>query len=170
MVPVLVNNITRFFVLLLLQVFVLNEVNLGVYLNIYLYVLFMLLLPVETPGWLILPLGFAMGLFIDINLNTAGLHTSALTFTAFARPTVLKLLKPREGYEMGLTPGLFTMGFRWFVSYALIMVFLHHLWLFMVEAFRFSDIFFILLKVISSMLLNVFLILLAQVLTYSSKK
>lgn len=169
MLPILVKNITRFFVLLLLQVFVLNEINLGVYLNVYLYLLFILLLPVETPGWLILPLGFSMGLVVDSSLNTAGLHTSALTFMAFARPTVLRILKPREGYEMDLTPGLFMMGFRWFVSYALIMVFLHHLWLFMLEAFRFSDVFFIFLKIISSLILNVLLILLAQALTYSNK-
>lgn len=170
MLNILANNIGRFFILVILQAFVLNEINLGVYLNIYLYVLFILLLPFETPGWIMLPVSFLLGLSIDLVLNTAGLHTSAATFLAFSRPMVLRILKPREGYEMGTSPGLFVMGFSWFVSYACIMIFLHHLWLFTIEAFRFSDLFFILLKTLSSMLLNVFLCLLAQFLTsYKSR-
>jgi len=170
MLSVLVNNIGRFILLFILQVFILNEINLGVYLNIYLYVLFILLLPFETPGWLLLPVCFLIGLLIDMSLNTAGLHTSAATFAGFVRPAVLRILKPREGYELGASPGLFNMGFSWFSSYSLIMVFMHHFWYFFLEAFRFSDVFFILLKIISSLLLNVSLILLAQLLTASSRK
>jgi len=169
MVSILVNNIGRFFLLIFLQSLILNEINLGVYMNIYLYVLFIILLPFETPGWILLPVCFLLGLCVDISLNTMGLHTSAATFAAFARPLVLRILKPREGYDMNSSPGLFSMGFNWFVSYSLILVFIHHVWLFFMEAFKFSDVFFILLKVISSMLLNVFLILLAQLLTSSTK-
>ncbi|HYG51619.1 MAG TPA: rod shape-determining protein MreD [Flavobacteriales bacterium] len=169
MVNILVNNCIRFLVLVLLQVLVLNEIQLGVYMNVYLYVLFILLLPFETPGWLILPLCFSLGFCIDISLNTLGLHTSAATFAAFVRPVVLRLLKPREGYDINASPALFTMGFNWFVSYALILVFLHHTWLFFIEAFRFSDIIFIFMKIFASLFLNVFLILLAQILTASSR-
>lgn len=169
MVSVLVNNIGRFLLLILLQSLMLNEINLGVYLNIYLYLLFILLLPFETPGWILLPVCFLLGLCIDISLNTMGLHTSAATFAGFIRPLILRILKPREGYDINASPGLFSMGFNWFVSYSLILVFIHHVWLFFMEAFKFSDFFFILLKVFASLLLNVFLILLAQLLTASSK-
>ncbi|HLP12317.1 MAG TPA: hypothetical protein VK177_10335 [Flavobacteriales bacterium] len=169
MVNILANNFIRFLVLVLMQVLVLNEIQLGVYMNIYLYVLFILLLPFETPGWVILPLCFLLGFFIDISLNTLGLHTSAATFAAFVRPSVLRILKPREGYDINSSPSLFTMGFNWFVSYALILIFLHHAWLFFMEAFRFTDIIFIFMKIFASLLLNVFLVLLAQLLTASSK-
>jgi hypothetical protein len=169
MLSVLVNNIGRFFLLILLQSLIFNEINLGVYLNIYLYVLFIVLLPFETPGWILLPVCFLMGLSIDISLNTMGLHTSAATFAGFLRPLILRILKPREGYDLKGYPTLFTMGFSWFVSYCLILVFVHHTWLFFIEAFKFSDSFFILLKIISSLLLNVFLILLAQLLTAKAK-
>lgn len=156
-------------VLFLLQTFVFNEINLGVYFNIFIYVMFLILLPVETPGWIILPLSFLLGLIIDMGLNTAGLHTSAATFTAFLRPTILRILKPREGYEMELTPGLFNMGFNWFISYASIVLFAHHLWLFSIETFRFSDILFILMKTVASLVINLALILLIQVLTASNR-
>jgi hypothetical protein len=167
MVSILVNNIGRFILLILLQAFVFNEINLGVYLNIYLYVLFILLLPFEIPGWILLPICFLLGLSVDLGLNTAGLHASAATFTAFLRPFILRILKPREGYDMTASPGLFNMGFSWFISYSAIMLLMHHLWLFTVEAFNFSDLFFILLKVIFSLLLNCFLVLLSQLLTSS---
>ncbi len=170
MVSVLVNNISRFFILVLLQWLMLNEINLGVYLNIYLYVLFILLMPFETPGWILLPVCFLIGLCVDLSLNTVGLHTSAATFMGFLRPFTLRVLKPREGYEINSSPGLMSMGFNWFISYCLIMVFIHHFWYFFLEAFKFSDIFFILLKIICSLLLNVFLILLAQLLTASTKR
>lgn len=170
MVSILVNNITRFLLLVLLQAFVFNEINLGVYLNIYLYVLFILLLPVETPGWILLPVCFLLGLMVDIGLNTAGLHTSACTFAGFVRPTVLRFIKPREGYDANTTPGLFNMGFSWFFSYAVILIFLHHAWLFTIEAFRFTDILFILLKIICSLALNVFMVLITQVLISSTNR
>jgi hypothetical protein len=167
MFNILINNIVRFLVLVLLQTFVFNEINLGVYLNIYLYVLFILLLPFETPGWILLPVCFLLGLMVDVGLNTAGLHTSACTFAAFVRPTVLSFIKPREGYDANASPGLFNMGFSWFLSYSLILIFLHHFWLFTVEAFRFTDIFFILLKVLCSLALNVFMVLITQILISS---
>lgn len=169
MVSVLVNNIGRFFLLILLQSLILDGINLGVYLNIYLYLLFIVLLPFETPGWILLPVCFLMGLSVDISLNTMGLHASAATFAGFLRPFVLRILKPREGYDINSSPGLFSMGFSWFASYCLILVFIHHVWFFFMESFKFSDTFFILLKIFSSLLLNVFLILLAQLLTAKAK-
>lgn len=169
MVSVLVNNFMRFLVLVLLQVLVLNEPLLGVYMHIYLYVLFILLLPFETPGWAILPLCFLLGLCVDISLSTAGLHASAATSMGFARPTVLRILKPREGYDINASPTLFTMGFNWFISYSLILVFLHHTWFFFLESFHFHDAIFIFMKIFASLLLNVFLILLAQLLTAKTR-
>jgi hypothetical protein len=169
MVSILVNNFIRFLVLVLLQVLVLNEPLLGVYLHIYLYVLFILLLPFETPGWAILPLCFLLGFCVDISLNTMGLHTSAATFMGFVRPSILRILKPREGYDINASPSLFTMGFNWFVSYAFILVFLHHTWFFFLESFHLSDTIFIFMKIFASLLLNVFLIVLAQLLTAKTR-
>ena len=167
MIQLLTQNITRFFLLILLQIFIMNDINLGVFFNIYVYVLFIILFPVDIPGWILLPLCFITGLIIDTSLNTAGLHASACTFTGFLRPVLLRILKPREGYELNLTPGLFNMGWKWFVSYVSLVLFIHHVWLFTLETFRFSDVFFILIKVIAGLILNLFLILLIQLLTSS---
>ncbi|HRE96529.1 MAG TPA: rod shape-determining protein MreD, partial [Flavobacteriales bacterium] len=72
-------TILRGIFLLLLQGLVLNNLPLGTYFQPYLYVMFIILLPFETPNWMILPLSFFYGLILDSFTNTYGLHASACT-------------------------------------------------------------------------------------------
>ena len=93
---VLVRNIVLFVVLVLFQAGVLNQVQLGGFINPYLYILFVILLPVGTPGWLVLMLSFGMGISIDMFSNSPGIHTSATVFVGFMRTFLLASLMPRE--------------------------------------------------------------------------
>ena len=81
-----------FISLVLVQVLVLNYIQFSGYINPYIYVLFVLLLPVSTPRYAVVMLGFFIGLVIDIFSNTAGMHASATTFMAFVRPYVINLI------------------------------------------------------------------------------
>ena len=54
MINEVVGNTLRFIFLVLLQVLILNNIQLSGYLNPFLYVLFILMLPFETPKWLVL--------------------------------------------------------------------------------------------------------------------
>lgn len=155
--------------LLLLQGLLLDEVNLGVYVNPYLYILFIIALPFETPNWLLMLSAFLMGIFLDTFSNTMGLHASASVFAAYIRPAVLRFMKPREGYETGKEPTMFSLGGAWFMYYAVIMIFLHHTWFFFLEFFRFSDTFLILLKVLCSTIATWLLVMLAQLLTANTR-
>ena len=66
MINLYVRNIGRFIVLVLFQVLVLNNIQFSGYVNPFMYVLFILLLPFETPRWLLLLSGFLLGLSVDI--------------------------------------------------------------------------------------------------------
>jgi rod shape-determining protein MreD len=66
MINNIITSILRFVVLILVQVLILNNIHLGGYINPYLYVLFILLLPIETPKWAVLILAFFLGLGVDI--------------------------------------------------------------------------------------------------------
>ena len=136
MINLVVRNIFRMFILVLFQVLVLNNIQVSGYINPYMYVLFILLLPFETPRWLLLISGFAIGLSIDLFANTLGMHTSATVFMAFLRPYVLKWVMPHDEYEQSTYPRLYYYGFTWFLKYSLVLVLLHHTFLFYVEAFR----------------------------------
>ena len=166
MIRQVTNYALQFLALVLFQVFILNNIQLGGYVNPYLYVMFIMLLPFQIPRWLLLLLGFFLGITIDLFTHTPGMHSTATVFIAFLRPYVLDLIAPREGYETGTSPWLHTYGFTWYLRYTLIMVVAHHLVLFYIEAFRMSDFFFTLARVIMSAGLTTLLIITAQYLFY----
>ena len=170
MIGSLSANIIRFVVLVLIQVVVLNNVQLSGYINPFLYVLFIVLLPLEVPRWLSLLLAFVLGLAVDIFTDTVGMHIAACLFMAYCRPFVLSILAPRGGYEVGSEPGIRDMGLAWFLSYAATLVFLHHLVLFFVEAFRFAELFTTLLRVLTSSVFTMLLIVIAQYLTLRPRR
>ncbi len=162
MIKFLSRNIVRFVLIVLIQVLLVNNINISGYFTPYFYILFILLIPFETPGWVLLVSGFLLGLTIDAFVNTLGMHTAATVLAAFVRPYVLQVFSPRDGYEPGTFPRLYYFGFSWFLRYTIIIVFVHHLFLFYIEIFRLSNFFDTLLRVILSTLLTTFFIVLSQ--------
>jgi len=153
--------------LVLAQVLILNNIELGGYINPYLYVFFILVLPFEINENLVLGLAFLLGLTIDIFTSTLGIHTSASVFMAFSRKYILKLIQPRGGYEFGTTPSLQHMGMTWYLIYAVTLVLLHHLFLFYVESFKFSQFFSTFARVILSSIFTLILIFIVQLFNYN---
>ena len=153
------NNLKRFLFLILLQVIVLNHVQWSGYVNPYIYILFIMMLPLETPKWAVLLIGFATGLIIDMFGNTSGLHAAATTLLAFARPAILKLIAPRDGYEpdTALTPQ--KLGLNWFLAYVTMLTVIHHFFYFYVEVFRFSEFFFTFFKALVNSVISIAIIL-----------
>jgi len=162
-----VAKYTGIFILLVLtQGLVLNNIELGGYINPYLYVLLILLLPFETPPWLTLIIAFILGLTVDTFTSTLGIHTSATVFMAFARKYALKLIEPRGGYEYGTQPQIQYMGLSWFLIYSIPLIFIHHFFLFFVESFRFSQLFSTLARVFMSSFFTIGLVLIVQLFNY----
>lgn len=162
MIKVLPRNIIRFFILVLAQVLVFNNIEISGYINPYVYILFIILLPFETPQWLALILGFLLGFSIDIFSETLGMHTAATVFMAFIRPYVLSYFAPRDGYESGSFPRIFYYGLPWFVKYATLLVLAHHMVLFFLEMFSFTDFFTTFFRIIVSTVFSSFLIVVSQ--------
>jgi rod shape-determining protein MreD len=164
------NHIISFFVLVLVQAVVLNQIDLGGYINPYLYILFILGLPFETPKWLLMLLGFLLGICLDAFTDTLGIHASACTFLATIRPMLLKLIAPRDGYEAGQKPAIGSMGLTWFLKYVIILTLLHHFWLFFIEGFRANLILINFWRTILSSLFTIILIILVEYLTMNKKR
>lgn len=164
------RNTIRFILLLLTQVLIIKNVELGRFINPFIYVLFIISLPFETPKPLLLIFGFVMGLTVDMFYDTLGMHTAASVFMAFSRPVVFKFFAPREGYEVGMQPTIRYMGTPWFISCAGVLITLHHLVLFYIEVFRFSEFFSTFLRVIMSSLFTLGLCILTQYFSTKSRK
>lgn len=170
MINIIVRNFFQFIFLILVQVLIIKNIELGRFINPFIYVLYILMLPFETPKVLSIILAFLLGITMDMFYDTPGMHAAATVFIAFARPGVLKIFSPREGYEAEIKPTMKYLGVSWFLSYSSILILLHHLVLFYSEVFRFSEFFSTLFRVIVSSAFTLLLVVISQYLFYHKKE
>lgn len=153
-----IQNIFLFFVLVLMQVLVLNNIQFLGFVNPYIYVLFILSLPARTPRWFVLILGFILGLAIDTFSNTLGMHTAATVLIAYARSFVIKLFTSIDEGNNPI-PSFHSFGVGAYVKYTFVMVVLHHSALFFLESFSFSNFWLVFFKIILSSAITILIIL-----------
>jgi hypothetical protein len=146
--------------LLLMQLLLFNNIQFSGYINPYVYVMFIIVLPLNMPSWIILLLSFLTGFTIDMFCGTMGVHTAATVMAGFARPYLLELNITSEAYNPGNAPSIKNNGLRWFIIFTFSMVLIHHLTLFYVEVFRFSGFFRTLLRALLSTVFTTFFIVL----------
>jgi rod shape-determining protein MreD len=162
----MINSLLRysiiFIVLILLQILLFNNIQFSGYVNPYVYVMLILLLPVEISSWILIIISFFTGLIIDFFSGTPGMHAGATVAAGFVRPFILRSLSPHDGYEPGAMPSMEIYGFRWFLIYTVLVVVIHHSVLFYLEVFRFEDFFRTFLRVLLSSLFSVTFILIAE--------
>lgn len=162
----MINSVLRFsaiiVILILLQVLVLNNIQFSGFVNPYVYIMIVLLLPSLTPAWLVLSVSFLSGLVIDLFSGSPGMHASATLLAGFSRQYVLRLISPRDGYESGSDLSMAAYGFRWFVTYTAVIVLIHHTALFFLEVFRFTDFFRTIFRILLSSFFTIGFILLIE--------
>ena len=170
MTIIIFKNIGRFIFLILFQVLILNNIQFNGYINPYLYIYFILLLPFETPRWLLLLSAFLLGLSLDAFTNTFGLNAAACVLMAFVRPFVISAISTGTEFMIGHSPSLKNQGFKWFAYYSITLILIHHFSLFYLEIFRFSEFFQTLLRVLLSSAFTLLLVFIAEYATYPTDK
>lgn len=88
--------ILLFAVAVMLQLFLFNNLTLSVYFNPLVYVVFLALLPMETPPAVVLLAGLAMGVTMDWTMGAAGINTAATLPVAMMRLRLLQAIGGRE--------------------------------------------------------------------------
>lgn len=159
MTNTIISNSIRFVVLVLLQVLLLNNINFLGFINPYLYILFLILYPFNTPQGLYILVAFLLGLSIDAFEDSGGIHAAACIFIAYIRPVILR-------FSFGIsydyqTVKLLNTPYGARLSYILIVVILHHFVLFILEMFSFSHIFLILKKTLFTSIFTILLVLIS---------
>jgi len=166
-VNVLAKIFVRFLILILLQIFLFNNIKvteLGI--TPYFYILFILLLPFDIPGWLLLIFGFVTGIVVDMFMDTPGIHAGATVFAAFIRPSLLKIISVREGYSPETSPVVIHYGFTWFLKYASIMIAVHHFIFFLLLQFSIKGFFHIFPQYLFTTVFTLILIIISQFLIF----
>ncbi len=159
-----------YFVLyLLLQVMLFKQVVLFNTAFCFLYVAFILLLPIETNTLILMAVAFLLGFCIDIFYDSLGLHALSLVLVAYLRNYWLATITPQGGYDAGEGPTLAVNGLQWFMVYSLPLVFIHHFVLFFTEAAGFGIFWFTMSKVMTSLTFTMSVILFLQYLSFERR-
>lgn len=166
----IIKNIFKFLLLILVQVLIIQNINLSSYIILLPYVLIIILLPFEFSRLSVLFISFFVGVCIDYFYDSSGLHASACTIMGFSRYYILKFISPRDGYDLGVKPIVNDMGLAWFLSYAGLLILVHHFFFFYLEVFRFNEFFRTFFRVFLSSIGTFVLIYLIQFLFYTNRK
>ena len=156
-----IQHIVRFFILVAIQVLLLNNVQISGYLNPYVYILFIMLLPPKMPKAIVLVLAFIMGFTIDIFADSFGIHTASSVLLAYVRPSILSLVSIKGGEELEAI-SIKQLRFSRFFTYSGIMCLIHHFTLFYLDAFRLNEIFDTFVRALYSTVISLLLILIIE--------
>jgi len=162
-------NLLRFMLLLLAQILVFSNINFTSFINPYVFPLFILLLPFETPRWALMLIGFLAGLILDIFLGSAGMHAAACLLIGYLRPFLINIITPK-GTVFEISPQVYSQGAAWFAVYTGISILIYLTFYFLIEAATFFNFFLLFLKIVLSTVFSTGAILIILFLFSSRKK
>ena len=154
------RSILFFVIAVAAQVLIFNHINLFGYANPYIYIIYLLLLPVSTSRTNMLMIAFLLGFLIDIFENTGGVHAAASVFLAFSRPLLLNIAGASSRDEERDKINKLSLPSR--LLYFLLGVVLHHTVLYFTEAFGFNYVRSTLLRILYSSVFTFACILFVQ--------
>ena len=168
----LIKNIIRFSLFILVQVFVLDKIHLHQMVTPYLYFLFIIWLPFRMGRTQQMLVAFVLGFVMDSFRHHPGFHTAACVLIAYIRPFLVNLLIPQEGADNNYEEPSFkslggTLPYMIFIG---VLTFIHHAWLFLLEAWQFGNIWYFLVKTLLSTAVSLFLIIITEMLFSRQQK
>lgn len=160
-------NSIRFIGFIALQVFILNNINFLGYVNPYLYIFFILFLPVGMEQWKVLLLSFFLGLIVDVFSDSGGLHATACLAIGYMRPFFLRTAFGLSYDNDNIN--FFKAHFNERFTYIGLMVLFHHIVLFSLVFFDFYHLALVLKNAFFSGIFTILLILITLLLLQRSK-
>jgi len=149
-------------VLAFLQAFIIQQVDMGVWLRPMPYLLLFFITPININKYGILVGGFFFGLFIDILAGNFGIHAASIVVVLYAKNFIDQRFIDFDSLKLqGETyVTVNTKGWLFFTYYALSIIAIHHLTFFMLDYFEFVSFFRMLLSTVVSAIGSFLLILL----------
>lgn len=138
-----------FVCLVLLQVFVLNNILFLGYVNPYVYIAFIFLYPLNKNRFLFIFLSFLLGLSIDFFLDSGGVHAFATLTIGYIRLLLIKVFFRKYEADYPFFK-LHSEAFGKVFNYVVTLTFIHHFILFSFANFSFQNITHVLLNTLFS--------------------
>ena len=156
-------------ILYIIQLTILDNIQLHLYVYINIYILAILTLPYNYKKTSVLLLGFLFGLLVDLANNTMGIHAAATTFIAYLRPRLLLMISNRDQMD-DIQGAQKVSSFSWFFKYTLLLTTAFNVALLMAEAFTFTNLGITLLRIVCSTLASCFFIMLYYFIALKKKQ
>ncbi len=139
MIHTFFSRLSWFVLLLLLQAWVFSHIHILGYATPLPYLYILMLLSNETPRSVGILLGFAMGLSVDLFVNTPGMAASSMCLCGFLQRPLLRFFTPSDKLEEEITPSVQTLKWSGFLLFSLCFTLIHCALFFLIEAFSFSN-------------------------------
>jgi len=153
-----VKEVLKFIVFVLLQFFAFKGLVLFDSAMVFIYVAFLILLPVNIGKGYLLIIAFVLGNIIDMLYSTGGVHAFACVFIAYFRSIVMvKIVGERDFLTNTTLVPISYLKWSDLAVYSLVMIFIHHSLVLFIEATSFHLFFTLLKKIILSTLLTYFI-------------
>lgn len=159
------KQIGRYVLVMVLQVLLFNQLQLWGVCHPYIYVLCLLMMPITLPHSMDMLIGAVVGLIMDIFCNSIGIHTAACILLMFIRPYLLGVIvndKDRLNEQISLR----AVGMEAFAKYVVILVLMHHMTVFLLAAWSWTHIGFVLMETLVSGIITISLIIGYNMLKY----
>ena len=156
-----IKFVIHLFVLLLLQLTILDNIQLHSYVYINIYILAIYILPYRLRNATILFFGFFLGLFVDLANHTMGIHAAATT--------LLMLTSNREQID-DIQGKQKISDFGWFFKYVFISTAIFNTVLILCETFSVHNFVITGLRILFSTLASTFFILLYYFIALKKKQ
>lgn len=140
--------IINLFLLLIIQIIVMNNIQFSSYVYINVYVLAILVTPVNMHKTYVLFLGFLLGLFIDSQSHSMGIHTISMTLTAYFVPYVQKVVYNTNSRDIEDKKNIMYLGR--FSKYVFFCLLIFNSTLFFIESIPLSNVSLTLIRIFSS--------------------
>ena len=149
-------EVLLFAILIVLQVLVFNQISIFGFATPFLYIYFLLKLPMGRNVFYVIIMGFLMGFIIDIFLDTPGVNAAATTLIAALRRPLLRLFFTKEEFE-NFIPGIYSASGP-FIRFAVLSVVIHQTVLFALEAVSLFNVNILFLRLTASIVLTLILL------------
>ena len=144
-------------VVLFVQVFVLNNLSISPLVAPMVYIVLIILMPIESSQWKMLGVGLLLGCLMDLTMGTMGLNTLVTLPLAFFRRPLLHAFAGLSSIskEEGI-PSVKRLGLR-FHRYVIAMIVIHSVLFYFVEWLSFDNFGILLLRIVCSTLCSLVL-------------
>ena len=151
-------SVILFIIMVLLQI-ICNRICLFNIAVPFVFIYFILRLPMTLSVNWVMTLSFLIGLVIDIFSNTAGMNAMACTILAAARKPIFSLYFPREDEMSNPVPSIRTLGFVSYLKYMTTLTAVFCVLIYGIQLFTFSNFLLTIYRILGSTLLTSILLI-----------